>query len=391
MSRNNLFALLPSELELIVECCRVRKGEENNHSIARRLKELDFSTFIAYANRHGVLPFVYCRIKKLDMGINMPYVGSIQNLLNEMKSINLTIAQKNMLMSAELIRIMTLFKENDIEALAFKGPTLSLLLYGNVAQRQYGDLDILIRKKDGARAAHLLEAEGYKTFLMMSPEQETVWYENAKEMVYYHSGKKIHIDLQWQFFDNDYPLSFDTDTIWKTARQIDLNGRKIKTFAPELLLIYLCLHGSKHLWERIGWIKDIDVLVRSHPLDWQFIKREMEHSSFERMFLLGLYMTHTLFDTPLPREIREQFLGQKWLRTLENFIIDDWTRHKNMLHNTVAMLQLFPTAQSKLHYLYKVILKPSKNEYRAVDLPEGFRWAYFFIRPFLLAKKYLFH
>ena len=51
-----------------------------------------------------------------------------------------------MLMSAELIRIMKLLEKNDIKALAFKGPVLSQMVYGDITLRQYVDLDVLIRK-----------------------------------------------------------------------------------------------------------------------------------------------------------------------------------------------------------------------------------------------------
>ena len=56
---------------------------------------------------------------------------------------------------------------------------------------------------------------------------------------------------------------------------------------------------------------------------------------------------------------------------------------------TAAMLKLFPGTKEKLIYLNTILIKPSLNEYWAVDLPKGFYWGYYFIRPYMLLKKYL--
>ena len=52
------------------------------------------------------------------------------------------------------------------------------------------------------------------------------------------------------------------------------------------------------------------------------------------------------------------------------------------------MLKLFRGIKEQAIYLHKIILKPSFNEYWYIDLPKGFYWVYYFIRPYLLMKKY---
>ena len=56
---------------------------------------------------------------------------------------------------------MKLFEKYDIQALAFKGPTLAQNAYGDITLRQFGDLDILIRKKDRSRMVSILLNEQY--------------------------------------------------------------------------------------------------------------------------------------------------------------------------------------------------------------------------------------
>ena len=72
--------------------------------------------------------------------------------------------------------------------------------------------------------------------------------------------------MHWSFLDEDYPMQVDLEDFWNETQEVKLNGHPIPTFSNENLLYYLCIHGSKHLWERIEWINDIDLLVQSNEI-----------------------------------------------------------------------------------------------------------------------------
>ena len=152
---NHSLPLLPPELRFLIACCQITPSKDDAHFIQNLLSEIDYQQLIDIASRHGVLPLVYKTLKDLSQGDK----GSIQDFLSELKPINMSIAQRNMLMSSELIKIMRLLEENHIEALAFKGPALAQTAYGDITLRQFGDLDILIREKDRSRVIDLLARE----------------------------------------------------------------------------------------------------------------------------------------------------------------------------------------------------------------------------------------
>ncbi len=375
---------LSDDLLFLIACCQTNPNKENINFIQNSLFALDQELLTTIANNHGILPLVYKTIK------NLSQCNSFRNtLLSDLKARYIQITKQNILMSAELIGIMKFFKKNGIEALAFKGPTLSQMAYGDITLRQYSDLDILIKQEDRYKISKLLESQGYEQILILTSVQEKNWYKHTKDMSLFHPKKGVHIELHWLLLDNDYPIQVDLDHIWTDPQKIVINGQKIPTFSTESLLFYLCIHGSKHLWERIEWIKDIDLMIRTHNLDWEHLAIQVKESNFRRMFLLGLYLSHTLFQTPIPIYFKQQMNDQNWLIKLNDFIINNWQVHQNMFYNSVAMLYLFPTMKMKLLYLHKIILKPSKNEYRFIDLPKGLYWMYYPVRPYLLIKKYL--
>lgn len=373
-------------IQFLINCCKTRPTTSDIEQIRKYIKQLNNQQLwemVILAHAHGIFPLVYQAIREHASEL------LTDDTLNELKHQNMSIVMQNMHMTAELIRIMRLLEENGIEALAFKGPTLAQLAYGDITLRQYGDLDILIKQEDIYRIDALLTAQEYKRLFTLTPVQEKAWIKHSHEIGFVQSKNNIHLDIHWLLLDNDYPLQFELDTEKKHLNTVTINGQNIKTFPTEDLLIYLCIHGSKHLWERIGWIKDIDLMIRTQTIDWEKLAVKLNNSRFERMFLLGLFLSNHFFQTPLPTIFRQQLKDKNWLKKLNRFVSSDWQHHRNMFHNSVAMLQLFPTLKMKLLYLLKVIIKPSRNEYRYIDLPERMYWIYYLVRPYMLTKKYL--
>jgi len=183
-------------------------------------------------------------------------------------------------------------------------------------------------------------------------------------------------------------MQIDLEDFWQHTQTIKLNGHPVATFSNENLLYYLCIHGSKHLWERIEWIKDIDLMVRQHEIDWEVVIQKAKGSGFEKMVYLGLSLCAILFHTQLPNTIHEEIKKYPQLDAVSDFVLLSWQTSKSTFAKTAAMLKLFPGNRERLLYLHKIILKPSFNEYWYVDMPRGMYWAYYLVRPYLLVKKY---
>lgn len=409
---------LSDDLKFLIACCQTEPSENDINFIHSYLLELISNTpvvktkegcstinqlLITAALQHGILPLVYKTIKNLSpsdpprSSHNTSHVtrntesqsdSYLSTLLSELKTQYMIIAQRNMLMTSELIRIVKLLKENNIEALAFKGPTLSQMAYGDITLRQYGDLDILVKKENIYKIDSLLKDLGYQRLLKLTPIQEKVYIQNSQDLGFYHPKSAVLFEMHWSLLNEDYPLKINLDTIWKTPQTININQQKIKTFPTEELLMYLCIHGSKHLWERIEWIKDIDLLIRKEDIDWEKIIKKIDGSGFEVMIYLGLSLSMQLFNTPLPKNITDHISNMESLNTLSVFVLQSWQDPKNVFQETHTMLKFFPGIKEKSLYLHKILIKPSLNDYWFVDLPKSLYWVYYFVHPYLLLKKY---
>jgi len=404
-NRQQTTKYLSDDLKFLIACCQTERSNIGTEFLALNAdtpisKEQEgcildhisknedeyLQNLISLSIRHGILPLVYKAIKEISAQDN---TAIPHNFLNDLKAHYMSISQRNMLMSGELIRIMKLLRENHIEALAFKGPALSQMAYGDITLRQYVDLDVLTRKKDIYKIDALLKAQGYERLLSITPTQEKVYIQYAHDLGLIHKQKGVHFEMHWSFLDEDYPMQVDLEDFWKETQEVKLNSYPVSTFSNENLIVYLSIHGSKHLWERIEWIKDIDLLIRKNDIDWEKVIDKTNGTGFEKMVYLGLFLNASLFNTPLPDLIQKEIAKYPQMEQLSTFIFKSWATPKSTFQKTTAMLKLFPGIKEKTIYLHKVILKPSFNEYWYVDLPKGFYWGYYLVRPYLLLKKYL--
>src|SRR5215467_2855057 len=123
------------EFELLFACCQPTPDSER---ISRALvATLSWEAVLRLADHHRVLPALYKALYSRD---DVP--GSIQSALQARFQSN---SVKALRFSAELVRLVDAFRKGGIKVLAHKGPVLAQFLYGDIALRQYGDLDLLVR------------------------------------------------------------------------------------------------------------------------------------------------------------------------------------------------------------------------------------------------------
>ena len=355
---------LNNELQFLIACCQTEPDLGKIRNTESGIE--NWEEKVALSARHGVLPLIYKTLNTLNTKLQSDSLGT---LLSGLKPRYMSTVQKNMLMTAELIRVMNLLKENDIDALAFKGPALSQIAYGDITLRQFGDLDILIKKEDMKKVEELCISMGYVAYYDLTEVQKDAWYSYTKDMVFYHPKKNSIIEIHWLLLDADYPLQVNLDTLWGNTEIVEINKQAIQTFDKNTLLLYLCIHGSKHLWERIAWIKDIDQMIRTQDINWKNILVDAQKNHFQNMLFLGLYLSKSLFNTPLPINVQKILESAIILPELSSLVFKNWEDTLTIFENTKTTLKFFPTLKMKVLYLHKIILKPSNNEYRFIDLP----------------------
>lgn len=139
---------LAAESRLLLLCARIAVEPATTESIAQLTRDtLRWGELIALAARNSVTPLLEMHLRIIGCE-NVP-----PSLLESLSDRVRAVAAKNLLLTAELLKLAELFRSHGIVPIPYKGPVAAAQAYGNLALREFDDLDIIIRQTD-VRKAH---------------------------------------------------------------------------------------------------------------------------------------------------------------------------------------------------------------------------------------------
>jgi hypothetical protein len=183
------------------------------------------------------------------------------SLLQALRSRLQANAVRNLYLMRELLSLIKELDARGIAVIPFKGPVLATTAYGNLALREFGDLDILVPKRDIFRAGELLAQRGYRQPAEQNGEASVKHVES--QLGWDFTNGRVSIELHWSFLQKWLGFEVDLDALWKSPLRVVLGGTEVRTLSTEVALLYLCAHGAKHHWGRLCWILDIANILRT--------------------------------------------------------------------------------------------------------------------------------
>lgn len=356
---------LSEDIKLIIECCKTEKNYTLIENIVPQIK--DWDKFINLSYSHGVFPLVYHTLKEFQDQT------SIQ-VLAKLKSINLDIAKQNMLMTSELLKVMKLLEENGIKAIAFKGPVLSQMAYGDITLRQYVDLDILIDEIDLERTSELLQKNNYKELYDLQDYQK----ENLKNLVHDRSfinkTNGINIELHWTLSSSEFFIDLEGLNYLENVEKSNLNTQEINVLSLEILFIYLCIHGNKHMWERIEWLVDLVLLIKKENIDLEKVLNLSKKIDAERVVLSSILICEKIFSINFHLNIHDNTSLQKVVVKYLTKLYNDYSNPNKSKHTKqVSYIQwyMLKSFKNRIKYI-KALLTPTENDYESLKLSKSF-------------------
>ena len=365
--------------ELLLACARTNASPERIRSLTE--SRIDWNYFFLLARRHAVVPLVYQHLKEIVPQADLA-------LFRKHYQEN---AARNVVLTAELCRLINLFASEGIEAIPYKGPLLSLFAYHDLALRRFVDLDVIVKKHDVARARNLLLADNYALSKPLTVEQQELLLRTQHNLQFTKDNRRLIVELHWEVAPHLFASTVQTETLWQNLVPFDLNGTPVRTLSADDLLFSLCVHGSRHLWERLGWICDVAELISRRTLNWTALLDRAAKADGERMFLLGLHLADKLLDAPLPSEVKRRCAADKRLESLAADVVEHLFNGPE--HVPATSTEIFKynlgvrkSLGARTRYLVHM-LRPTDGDIGKRSLPVGLSFAYYLMRPFRLLFK----
>ncbi len=375
------------ENELLLCCARTQASPETAARIRQLASatDLDWEYLFQLARRHAVIPVLYLQLARESADLIPP------TFLAELKLQYQENYARNIILTDELCRLIDLFSEAGIEAIPYKGPALALFAYGNLALRRFVDLDVIVRKQDVPGARDILFREGYTLTKSLTPAQQDLLLRTQHNLQFARDNRRLLLELHWEVAPHLFASSVQENELWQNLTTITIDGHELKALSAEDLLFSLCVHGSRHLWERLGWICDVAELIARHDLDWSALRRRAEGADSERMFLLGLHLAQKLLQANLPDEVQQRCAADARLESLAANVIEHL--FNGPTHVPATSSEIFKynlgvrkSLPARARYLVHM-LRPTDSDVGRHSLPARFTFAYYLMRPFRLLFK----
>jgi hypothetical protein len=348
--------------------------------------DLDWGYLTAMAHRHSVIPLLYYHV-------NDVYPEAVPSqVLSQLRHRNDENTRQSLFLTGELLKLMDLLEAQGVHAIPFKGPTLALCAYGDIGLRQFGDLDILVHKGDVFKVKELLASEGFKPTPELTSAQEgaLLRFDCAYN---FGNDKNVLFDVHWNFAAPYFSFEFDVDRLWERLEPITISGRQLPGLSPEDLLLALCLHGSTHFWERLGWISDIAGVIGRRPdIDWQLLLNNATRDGSKRMLSLGLFLASELLAAPLPPEVLRTVQADAMMMTLaeqvKQRLFAEEVPISGILDGALLQLKMRERKRDRFRSGLRLAATPRVYDWMLLPLPGWLFFLYYLLRPLRLTGKY---
>jgi hypothetical protein len=291
-ARNSRYAY---ESALLLACARTRIDTVTAERIRGIVEHpLNWEWLGSRALNHGVFPTLYQTLQRDAPGAIPPAVlCAWQELFygNAARALQLTHAL------AELVHILA---KHDIRVIPYKGPLLAKFLYGNIALRPAGDLDLLVHPHDYQKSIELLLSDGCE--LQMTCGWETHLM---------RAGDGVNIDIHRAITPWWYSFHINFDDLWQRCSKFSILNVNLPNLCLDDLLVLLCIALVKDTAEAKGIplfkLCDIRELVElnSSAINWELLFKRSKEFGARSPLLVGLRSADDLLGISIPTDTRE--------------------------------------------------------------------------------------
>jgi hypothetical protein len=346
-------------------------------------KGIRWPILLNLAAQHGVRPLLFKTLKSVCWD-EVPQ--EVQLELTQFFKAN---AQKNLVFTGELLRLLGLFQQNAIPIATFKGPVLAHSVYGNLSYREFSDLDVIVREADLSKAEDILAACGYQADFP-DKDYRSTFLSYQGQYAFRHDNMGVSVDVHWRFSSKGVAFPFQSAEIWPRLDQVTISGRTILTLTHDDLALFLAAHGTKEGWRSLIWLCDFAELLRKYQdIDWVAVLDRAQRSHSSRPLLLAIALASTLLDAPAPTALVDRAQKNAAVRALAEQVKLRMSRavSQGELADFLGGLNTHDRLRHRLWPVVTLLTTRTVSDYEAMHLPKSLWGLYYLTRPFRLAAK----
>jgi hypothetical protein len=343
-----------------------------------------WNSLFELAEQHGVLPLLYQTLSTQTESVPVEEFGRLKQ--NYQANLH-----KVLFLSCEFVRIAECLDSIGVEFLPYKGLALAETVYGDVALRQSGDIDLLIHPHDLPKIRKAVGELGFIPHTQLSEAEERAYLESGYECAFDSAAGRNLLEVQWAIQPRFYAVDYEMTGVFERSVPVSVAGCTVKTLCLEDLFIVLSLHAAKHVWARLIWLCDLARVMSSSELNWNWIGLRATELGITRVLRVSLLLANRILsatipaaaDSNLPKDLKAEAIAEE----IEKLIVMQTDFNVESFGYFQLMLQLRERKADRMRFLARLVFTPGSGEWDAVRLPRPLFPLYRVIRIFRLAGR----
>jgi hypothetical protein len=258
--------------------------------------DVEWVRVVALAQQHSVAPLLYARLK--EHGITPPR-ATAENL----RQIYVANARRNLRPFHEVETILVALQAASIPAIPIKGASLAETVYGNMALRTMGDVDLWVQREQIDAASQVMQSLGYEPWADTRRPQ-ALQDAFGGEMRMRKAGTAV-VELHWKLFRGEWirhTTCIDQQTIWQRAAPLPgARAFGAAQLCPEDAIIHLSANQAVNGQMSDTCVRslvDLDLARRRWTVDWPAVVERARAWRVSCATWLVLQMLVELFGDP---------------------------------------------------------------------------------------------
>jgi hypothetical protein len=379
--QNNLPAFGSPEWAALLQCA---SPHSDLPILSALLSKVSWPALVTLAEAHGVISVLASGIAQFEENLAPP------EFIHKLRQLHRAQVLSALQMTAELFRLVDNFRDAGLDTVLVKGPALALRAYGDTGARQYGDLDFLVRQKDILRATKLMISAGYKPEI---PVEAVSVKKIPGQYLFVRTATPLLVELHTERTMRYFPRWLPIEEFFARQQYVSVDDHQIPVLAIEDELLLICIHGAKHLWERLSLVADVAAFVaRQTTLDWERSFANARAVGAERMLDTGLLLASNLLGASLPQSVRARLQSDRSASHLAakiaTWLPSAGQTPPGLFARALYRVRMRGSVVSGLGHLLRLTFSPTQEDWLAgVEKKHDGRFAAL-RRPVRLAKKY---
>jgi hypothetical protein len=314
--------------------------------------DLTADIFFRETSAQGMVPLLFRKLAAEKNG-GWPAV-----LLARLRETSLRLAAAELLLEAELRRLLASLAEIGVRPLLLKGTALAYSLYPEPWLRPRCDIDLLISESDREKTDSLLLRLGYA-----AQHPAAGPFRTQKS----YSLRKQHIDcccdIHWQISSasGSFSRAFADETFFARTVGIPALGKHARTLNKTDALLYACFHRAGHFshsGDRLIWLHDLHLLCQSlTEEEAAFFCKRAEQLEISALCADGLKTAAFWFGTAFPSALDTLFHERRSGRFA---LFLQKGRQAGIKNRALLELKELPTWQRRLRFLWQNLFPPAE-------------------------------